>query len=1062
MKTLYQKLLLIGVLALLAIPNAFGQTTIYNADFSNEGDGFADHTTSNPPAPAPASVGPFGTAPNSWILSYTSIPGTDGTANSFKVVGGVLKSDDWGGQGIFESQVIDVSGMASVDISATSVNSGANDDNFTYFYILDGGARVNTNIGATITSDAVNYNVLNLDVSATSTLVVGFEFNENGGGDGYETSSFTVTGTPLTSDTQVNFASASTSVLENAGSVDLTLSITNEDDTNPTSVDVILTTGNSTDIGNYTTQTVTFPAGSVANQTLTVNVTDNAIDEADKNLTFTLQNVTGGTNAQIGAQNTFDLTIQDDELARPIALPYNEDFASCATAEWTAFDQAGSNSWTCGGGEYAMNGFSGGTGDDIDWLVSDFRINFDDFASVTIAVTTAEQFGGVVNEPGEFRLVYSTDYDGLGNPTTATWTDLTFDPNNTSTGSGLSAPSTFNVDASGVSGTAFLAFIYDETVTGADTEDWRIQNINIISGSTPIITLSETSLSGFTYEEGNGPSSEQTFTVEGTNLSGDLNLTAPTNFEISTTSGSGFANSIALTPTSGEVATTTIYVRLSSGLTVNTFSGTLTATSSGALQQDLSLAGEVTVAGLTTIAIEDFDGSTPSWTFSNDILFFDNGTDGKYGVFPVSTNPSLNNPNFSQNVLFENDLDDEGDNGTTGFATVTFEEISVVNFSNITLSFDWQVINYNANNDDAKYEIIVDGVSQGEVFLVDGGVDATDGSGSVSFNVPDNSTSVSLLISVRNNGGDGFSAFDNIKLEGVYNGDLIYTAGAWSPNAPSASTGADDALVQDGTYVTSGDINLNSISVLSGANVEISSGNVLNIGSSINNNGTFTFKSDATSTAQLADASGVSITGNVTVERFIPAGDNTLRAFRFLASPVTTSNSIRMNWQEGVASNTDDPNPGFGTHITGSTIDGTNGFDGTISGNPSLLLFDNSTQIWSPIDNTDVNTLEVGNAYNLFVRGDRSVDLTSSPQTPTNTTLRATGSLTTGSLDLSSSLATGNAEWSLLGNPYQAIVDFNALTFNGDINSNMLFIWNPNASTQGAYEAIDNADQLNK
>ena len=121
------------VCLLFSVSESWGQ--IYNADFSNNGDGFSDHTSDSPPAGAPGSAGPFGTASNQWSLSYTSAPNTDGSANSFKVIGTALVSDDWGGQGIFESQSIDVSAINSVDISAITVNSGANDDTFKYFYI---------------------------------------------------------------------------------------------------------------------------------------------------------------------------------------------------------------------------------------------------------------------------------------------------------------------------------------------------------------------------------------------------------------------------------------------------------------------------------------------------------------------------------------------------------------------------------------------------------------------------------------------------------------------------------------------------------------------------------------------------------------------------------------------------------------------------------------------------------------------------------------------------------------------------------------------------------------
>ncbi|MGB2087456.1 MAG: beta strand repeat-containing protein, partial [Psychroflexus salarius] len=1037
MKTLYTKLSLVAMLVFLGTQLSFGQTTVYDADFSNNGDGFADHTSSNPPAAAPASVGPFGTAPNSWSLSYTSAPGTDGSANSFKVVGGVLKSDDWGGQGIFESQSIDITGISSIDISAISVNAGANDDNFEYFYILDGGSRVSTNVGASNNGDAVNYSVTNLDVSSNSTLVVGFEFSENGAGDGYETSSFTVTGTLATSDTQVQFDSASTSVNEDAGTASIDLSILNEDATNATSVEVALTSGNATDIDNYTTQTITFPAGSSANQTLTVNITDDMVDNADKNLTFTLQNVSGGNNAQIGAQNTFDLTIVDDDLAAPITLPYNQDFSNCATAEWITFDEAGTtNSWTCGSGEYQMNGFSG-SGDDIDWLVSDFRINFDDYSSVDIDVTTQERFGDATNQTGEFRLVYSTDYDGLGDPTTGTWTDLTFSPNNTSSGSSLSAASTVTVDASSVSGTAFIAFIYDQA-QGAGAEDWRVQQVDITgvpatsnssdsdiaitafdptdnidytlySATSTLTTTNAIKVGEFTIRDGgatNSDSDSQSTTLTDvsiditnfdnlaaialfdgtTNISEITSVTASNSFSSlnlvaaddanktfdlyatfdssvidnaqlqytissatadvagslftdidaggAATSITGDDNKIEVTATdllfNQDVSNVGVGNIMSPSPTVEaydtnlnldldftgnvalsptgtTFDGTATTTvaafagvaafsnlvfdatatgatleaSSGALTADTSSAFDVIIAPIV-IAQEDFDGSTPSWTYSTDIPFFgstSNFGDDFYGIIDINDASPISQSDFSNNILGENDLNST--DGTAGFATITFDEISVSNFSNVVLSFDWEVIGYNAGNDDAKYEIIVDGVSNGDVFLVDGGVDPNDGSGTITYNVPASTSTISLLISVRNDGGSGYSGFDNFKIEGNYDGDLVYSGGTWTPSAPSGSTGTNDVLVQDGTYTTNGDISVNSISVLGDAAVEVRPADILTVNSSINNNGDFTFQSDVSGSGQLANFSG-SITGDITVERFIPAK----RAYRLLSSPV--------------------------------------------------------------------------------------------------------------------------------------------------------------------------------
>ena len=75
----------------------------------------------------------------------------------------------------------------------------------------------------------------------------------------------------------------------------------------------------------------------------------------------------------------------------------------------------------------------------------------------------------------------------------------------------------------------------------------------------PAIAISGT-LAAFSSEPG-VESEEQHFTVSGNNLTDDITVTAPDDFEISTTSGSGFSSLLSLTPTDGVVSDTTIYVR---------------------------------------------------------------------------------------------------------------------------------------------------------------------------------------------------------------------------------------------------------------------------------------------------------------------------------------------------------------------------------------------------------------------------------------------------------------------------------------------------------------------
>jgi trimeric autotransporter adhesin len=119
----------------------------------------------------------------------------------------------------------------------------------------------------------------------------------------------------------------------------------------------------------------------------------------------------------------------------------------------------------------------------------------------------------------------------------------------------------------------------------------RITITYTISASSPSITVSPTNLTAFTACA-NIASSEQTFTASGSDLTGNITITAPTGFEISTTSGSGFGSTVTLTPTAGVVANTTIYVRMAAQA-AGTPSGNITAASSGATTQNVAVSGTV-------------------------------------------------------------------------------------------------------------------------------------------------------------------------------------------------------------------------------------------------------------------------------------------------------------------------------------------------------------------------------------------------------------------------------------------------------------------------------------
>lgn len=127
--------------------------------------------------------------------------------------------------------------------------------------------------------------------------------------------------------TQVQFTASSQSQAEgDAGTstVTVTASITNPSGGSATTVEVAATGGTATGGGDdytYSTATLTFPAGSSANQSTSVTLNGDTVFENDETIILTLQNASGGTSAQIGSPSTQTVTITNDDAA---ALVINE------------------------------------------------------------------------------------------------------------------------------------------------------------------------------------------------------------------------------------------------------------------------------------------------------------------------------------------------------------------------------------------------------------------------------------------------------------------------------------------------------------------------------------------------------------------------------------------------------------------------------------------------------------------------------------------------------------------------------------------------------------------
>ena len=158
-----------------------------------------------------------------------------------------------------------------------------------------------------------NFNVGNVTSISVNTLTTDNDYyyrvranNSAGTSENSNTISLTTLTPPTTT---VQFKSNSGSVLENGGTYNLVITVSNPDSNISTSVDVVLISGDSSDIGDYTTQSISFPANSLSDLVVAINLNDDGLAEGNEILTFELQNISGSSSAAIGSPSQFELTI---------------------------------------------------------------------------------------------------------------------------------------------------------------------------------------------------------------------------------------------------------------------------------------------------------------------------------------------------------------------------------------------------------------------------------------------------------------------------------------------------------------------------------------------------------------------------------------------------------------------------------------------------------------------------------------------------------------------------------------------------------------------------------
>lgn len=250
--------------------------------------------------------------------------------------------------------------------------------------------------------------------------------------------------------------------------------------------------------------------------------------------------------------------------------------------------------------------------------------------------------------------------------------------------------------------------------------------------------------------------------------------------------------------------------------------------------------------------------------------------------------------------------------------------------------------------------------------------------------------------------------------------------------------------------VYGGTINLNStLSITAGS----APGTVTLSGGTFNTSGNLTFKSNGNGTARLAAITGGAIiNGAATIERYIPAA----RGYRYLSVPIssTAAPTINAAWQEGLTTASPNPNlyPGYGIKIAGGST--ANGYDVSNTNSSFIKTFNSSTNAWVQLPANPGTNIPITSfpAYCIYIRGDRSIDLTQGLSAAiTSTTLRIKGQLKTGNQPTNISAS----NFTLMGNPYPSGIDFGTLTKSNVANT--MYIWDPKLAGNygiGAYVTV--------
>lgn len=337
-------------------------------------------------------------------------------------------------------------------------------------------------------------------------------------------------------------------------------------------------------------------------------------------------NAVSGFTGQITHESTGAVT-ETVTLTGTGIDPFKQDFNDAnvlANSGWKQYDESGPlNKWTytdiarnvnSGTGAVLVNGYSD-TGASKDWLISP-KLRLNNFGDLPLLSFYSRKFYAGPS----LKLMVSTNYDGVSNPNTATWTEID-GKFPTSTGSYVQSQYIKLTDYK--TDHTYLAWVYETTKGGANfASEWSFDDF-AVTDEAGYLDLNP--VLDFGVVNANTISDAQSFSFKAEGY-GDITITAPASYKISADNIS-YVSSIVVTAADA-LAGKTLYAKFTPTVKQFKISGSLTVTGTALSKQVGSLTGSSLPKSETfdvvTYNLEFFGSDNPSNGPSDNALQIEN------------------------------------------------------------------------------------------------------------------------------------------------------------------------------------------------------------------------------------------------------------------------------------------------------------------------------------------------------------------------------------------------------------------------------------------------------